>query len=65
VALLEGLEISEINFSKAKEDNPNFRVDSEYFKKYYLDFFKSMTNISPLGNFVLEGYRVPLSSSAD
>lgn len=56
--MLEGLEISEITFSKAKEDNPNFRVDSEYFRKYYLDFFKSMSNLSPLGSFVLEGYRV-------
>lgn len=34
------------------------RLDSEYFKKQYLDFFKTVPNLVPLGDFVGEGYRV-------
>lgn len=33
-------------------------MDSEYFKKQYVTFFKSVPNLKPLGDFVQEGYRV-------
>lgn len=36
--MLEGLEISILNLSKVLIDNVEFRVDSEYFSKKYLNF---------------------------
>ena len=56
--LLEGLEISEVLLSEVLKDNETKRIDSEYFKKEYLNFFKNIPNIEPLGNFVEDGYRV-------
>jgi type I restriction enzyme, S subunit len=56
--LLEGLEISELKLSEVLFDNLHMRFDSEYFKKKYLDFFHSVPNLAPLGDFVAEGYRV-------
>lgn len=56
--MLEGLEVSELLISEVKLDNLNIRLDSEYFKKEYLNFFKSVPNLSPLSTFVAEGYRV-------
>ena len=55
---MEGLEISEVWLSEVLKDNETKRFDSEYFKKEYLDFFKNIPNIEPLGNFVEDGYRV-------
>lgn len=55
---MEGLEVSELLISEVKLDNLNIRLDSEYFKKEYLNFFKSVPNLSPLSTFVAEGYRV-------
>ena len=57
-ALLEGLEISEVLLSYALVENISKRIDSEYFKKQYINFFKNVPNPNPLGSFVSEGYRV-------
>jgi len=56
--LLEGLEISVLNLSEVLFDNTNKRIDSEYFKKEFINFFKNVPNLKPLGSFVKEGYRV-------
>ena len=56
--MLEGLEISVLNLSEVLFDNTNKRIDSEYFKKEFIDFFKNVPNLKPLGSFVKEGYRV-------
>ena len=56
--MLEGLEISEVLLSEVLKDNETKRIDSDYFKKEYLNFFKNIPNIEPLGNFVEDGYRV-------
>ncbi len=55
---MEGLEISIVNLSDVLFDNENKRIDSEYFKKQYLNFFKNVPNLKPLENFAKEGYRV-------
>jgi hypothetical protein len=55
---LKGLEISIVNLSDVFFDNENKRIDSEYFKKQYLDFFKNVPNLKPLESFAKEGYRV-------
>jgi type I restriction enzyme, S subunit len=39
-------------------DNENKRFDSEYFKKQFINFFKEVPDLNPLGSFVSEGYRV-------
>lgn len=41
-ALLEGLEITIASLSDVLEDNPGFRVDSEYLSKYALCLFTKM-----------------------
>lgn len=56
--MLEGLEISVLNLSQVLFDNTNKRIDSEYFKKEFVDFFNNIPNLKPLGSFVKEGYRV-------
>lgn len=56
--MLEGLEISVLNFSEVLFDNTNKRIDSEYYKKEFINFFKNVPNLKPLGSFVKEGYRV-------
>jgi restriction endonuclease S subunit len=56
--LLEGLEISVLNLSEVLFDNTNKRIDSEYYKKEFINFFKNVPNLKPLGSFVKEGYRV-------
>lgn len=56
--MLEGLEISEVLLSEVLKDNDTNRIDSEYFKKEFLNFFKNIPNLEPLGNFVEDGYRV-------
>ena len=56
--MLEGLEISVLNLSEVLFDNTNRRIDSEYFKKKYINFFKNVPNLKPLGSFAKEGYRV-------
>ena len=56
--MLEGLEISIVNLSDALIDNDNKRIDSEYFRKQFIKFFKNVPNIKPLEYFVKEGYRV-------
>jgi restriction endonuclease S subunit len=55
---LEGLEVSEINLQEVLLDNENWRIDSEYFKKQFLNFFKNVPNLKPLEYFVKDGYRV-------
>lgn len=55
---MEGHEISVLNLSEVLEENNNHRIDSEYFKKKFIDFFKEVPNLKPLGSFVKEGYRV-------
>jgi type I restriction enzyme S subunit len=56
--LLEGLEISELLLSEVLNDNENKRIDSEYFKKQFLNFFKTVPNLRPLSYYVKDGYRV-------
>ncbi|QMT32232.1 restriction endonuclease subunit S [Alysiella filiformis] len=50
--------MSEILFSEVLKDNDNSRIDSEYFKKEFLNFFKNIPNLRNLSEFVLDGYRV-------
>ncbi len=56
--MLEGLEVSEVLLSYVLEDNENKRIDSEYFKKEFLNFFENVPNLNPLSYFVKDGYRV-------
>lgn len=56
--MLEGLEISILKLSEIKEDNQHFRIDSDYFKKEYLNFFIKVKDTKPLSTFVKSGYRV-------
>lgn len=56
--LLEGLEISEVLLSDVLKDNENKRIDSEYFKKDFLNFLNNILNLNPLEYFVKDGYRV-------
>lgn len=56
--MLEGLEVSEINLKDILLDNENKRIDSEYFRKQFLTFFKNVPNLRPLGSLVTDGYRV-------
>lgn len=56
--MLEGLEISEVMLSEVLKDNDTNRIDSEYFKKDFFNFFKNISNLEPLANFVEDGYRV-------
>jgi type I restriction enzyme S subunit len=56
--LLEGLEISVLNLSDVLFENTNNRIDSEYFKKQFISFFKEVPDLKPLGEFVKNGYRV-------
>ena len=39
-------------------DNANKRIDSDYFKKQFLNFFDNVPSLRPLGDFVEDGYRV-------
>lgn len=55
---MEGLEISILKLSEIKEDNQHFRIDSDYFKKEYLNFFIKVKDTKPLSTFVKSGYRV-------
>ncbi|MBQ0113177.1 MAG: restriction endonuclease subunit S [Bacteroidales bacterium] len=55
---MEGLEISEVLLSEVLKDNDTNRIDSEYFKKDFFNFFKNISNLEPLANFVEDGYRV-------
>ena len=45
-------------FSEVLFENDNKRIDSEYFKKQFLHFFKNVPNLRPLGKLVKDGYRV-------
>ena len=56
--LLEGLEVSEVMLSDVLDDNENIRIDSEYFKKEFLNFFDNVPNLKPLSYFAKDGYRV-------
>ncbi|UZA16234.1 restriction endonuclease subunit S [Moraxella bovis] len=40
------------------QDNGNKRIDAEYFKKEFLNFFKNIPNLRNLSEFVKDGYRV-------
>ena len=53
--MLEGLEATEVKYSEILTPN---RIDSEYYKKEFLSFFQSIPNLSPLSDFVKDGYRV-------
>jgi restriction endonuclease S subunit len=55
---LEGLEVSVLNLKDVLADNENIRIDSEYFRKQFLSFFKNVPNLKPLEFFVKDGYRV-------
>ena len=61
--MLEGLEISEIYLNEVLKDNDNKRIDSEYFRKQFLNFFKNIPDLKPLSYFVKDGYRVVYEST--
>lgn len=42
--MLDGLEAVELKLSKMLEDNEKFRIDSEFFKKEYLEVYKLIKN---------------------
>lgn len=56
--MLEGLEVSVLNLKEVLHDNDNKRIDSEYFRKQFLQFFQNVPNLRPLGSLAEEGYRV-------
>jgi restriction endonuclease S subunit len=56
--LLDGLEVTEIKLSEALKDNQYGRIDSDYFRKEFIQFFSMVKNWKPLGEFVQDGYRV-------
>jgi len=58
MSLLDGLEISELMLSDVFEDNDSFRLDSEYYKKALIKFYKNIENFDKLETFVESGYRV-------
>ena len=41
---MDGLEAVELKLSEVLEDNESFRIDSEYFKKEYLDIYQIIKN---------------------
>ena len=55
---MDGLEAVELKFSEILEDNETVRIDSEYFKKALIDFYKTINDFEKLGSFVKSGYRV-------
>ena len=55
---MEGLEISEVMLSEVKKENQNIRIDSQYFKKQFLQFLQKTLDANPLEFFVKNGYRV-------
>ncbi len=55
---MDGLEAVELKLSEVVEDNETLRIDSEYFKKALIDFYKNISNFEKLGSFVKSGYRV-------
>lgn len=55
---MEGLEVSILSTKDVYDDNANKRIDSDYFKKEYISFFKKVPDLKPLSSFVKEGYRV-------
>lgn len=65
---MDGLEISEINYSKVIDvENSTFRFDSEYFKKKYLKFIKLLkdkNSVELSTKFIVSGgKRLPLNTS--
>lgn len=56
--MLDGLEAVELKLSEVLEDNETLRIDSEYFKKSLIDFYKNISDFEKLGSFVKSGYRV-------
>ena len=56
--MLDGLEITELSLEDILKDNQHLRIDSEYFKKEFINFYLNVPNIDLLGSFVEEGYRV-------
>jgi hypothetical protein len=62
--LLEGLEAVELKLSEVLEDNEKFRIDSEYFKKEYFNFYHILRNtktkrLSDISN-IRGGKRLPV-----
>lgn len=55
---MDRLEISVLNLSEVLNDNQQNRLDSEYFRKQFLNFFKKVPNLKPLSDYAKEGYRV-------
>lgn len=55
---MDGLEAVELKFSEVLEDNETVRIDSEYFRKALIDFYKTISDFEKLGSFVKSGYRV-------
>ena len=56
--MLEGLEVSEINFSEALHSTATSRLDPEYFNRTALKTLAKLKNSCKLGDFVKSGYRV-------
>jgi type I restriction enzyme, S subunit len=50
--LLKGLEITIINKSEILEDNEEFRIDSEYYRKEYLQLYSKIENSPKLNELV-------------
>lgn len=39
-------------------DNTTFRIDSEFFRKCFIDFYKRNLDVKPLSDYISNGYRV-------
>lgn len=61
--LLEGLEISEIQFSEAVHGTATARIDPEYFNRSALETLARLKQPKKLGDLVKTGYRVVYEST--
>ena len=42
--LLEGLEVSEVKYSEIRNNNEEFRLDDDYYRKEYVSIYNQMKN---------------------
>lgn len=50
--------MTEVDLNYVFKDNEHKRIDSEYFKKEFINFLLKTPKLKPLGAFVHQGYRV-------
>lgn len=64
--LMRNLEVVELKFSDIKKDNPDFRIDAEYFKRDYLKYeyiLRAYPKLSKLSNLISRNLKTITRSS--